>query len=102
MFTSRPEAASDGRSMYQPQEIIMFRATSLAIALSVMAIASATVQAAAFPSHVLGGGQIGAELNNKYGTPAGPPCCSIYSGSGLTTVGRSMYPMPKHPRQKFQ
>src|SRR5260221_3647789 len=102
MFTSRPEAASAARSIYQPQEIIMFRASLLAIALSVTAIASATIQAAAFPSRVLGGGQIGAELDNKYGMPGGPPCCSIYTGSGLTTVGRSMYPMPKHPRQKFQ
>ena len=47
----------------------MFRASLLAIALSVTAIASATIQAAAFPSRVLGGGQIGAELDNKYGMP---------------------------------
>jgi hypothetical protein len=84
---SRP-AANPGRSItaYQPQEIVMFRtSTLLAIVLSVTAIASATVPAAATI-----GMQRGQEASHVLERRPWPK----YVPYKYTTVGRSMYPIP--------
>jgi hypothetical protein len=96
MFTSRPDRRARWTLGYQPREKVMFsKSRLLAIALGLAAMASATAPASALSSQVYAGHQ-GSQ-------PAGPPReLPSAHRNDRTTVGHSMYPMPRRPmRQPF-